>query len=133
MNSVFIHFTDEVGCTQVKRLYQRPTHKFQQYRWLKLPSPSRRKQLTLMGHAYIFPMFEILWGCITFVTNPHRNGVFYLTGPWKSRERSLPPSAFCSVSKACQPEMARKWWNLKRLITINHYEKVAYYRFINSE
>lgn len=50
-----------------------------------------------------------------------QNSVLCLTGP-RGQANLCSPSAFCPVSKDCQPEMAKEAWACG-LITVNLHEK----------
>ena len=80
-----------------------------------------------------FSFFVILWDCIVSVTPPHKNGVLYLTGHRETKQRSAHHQHSVLSPRAVSQRWPGKRWSFKRLITINHYEKVAYYQFINSE
>ena len=75
-------------------------------------------------HAFS-SLFVILWGCIVSVTAPHRSGVLYLTGPRESKQGSAPHQHSVLSPRAVSQSCPGKRWSFKRLITINHYEKVA--------
>lgn len=83
-------------------------------------------------HAF-FCLFVILWGCIVSVTAPHKNGVLCLTGPRESKQTSAHHQHSVPSLRTVSQRWPGKRWGFNRLITINHYEKVAYYQFINSE
>ena len=94
MYSLFIHFTDEGSHIHTVEKTLSKSHSFKQSR----AALSRWKHLTKLARVYIFPLSEILWGCIIFVTSPHRDGVFYITGPWESRERFMEGGKFWVAS-----------------------------------
>ena len=96
--------------------------------------PSRMKTSHHDGPLGAFsPLFEILGGCALFVASPHSNGVFCVPGPWESEQGLLYHQHSLLPPRAVRQRCLGKGRGFKRLITVNRYEMVAYYQFINSE